>query len=154
MTKATRLIVCTDCGAVNRSLEGRSLAKGKCGKCGSALASIKPKDLSAQIFAKLQAKDQGAYVLDVWAPWCGPCKMMAPAYEASAAKFDGKVRFLKLNSQEHPTAAQHLNIRGIPALFLFNKGKVVSQRSGALPESEITNWVEADVKLGPAYHSE
>ena len=147
MTKTSRLIVCTDCGAVNRSPKGRSPAKGKCGKCGTALASTKPKDLSAKVFAKLQAKDQGAYVLDVWAPWCGPCKMMAPAYEASAAKFGGNVRFLKLNSQEHPSAVQHLNICGIPALFIFNKGKLVSQRSGALPESEITKWIESDVKM-------
>ena len=142
MSKTPSLVVCTHCGAVNRSPAGRQLSQGKCGKCGSPLGAPTPIDISDKVFSKLQSRDQGAYVLDVWAPWCGPCKMMAPAYKASAAKFGGDIRFLKLNSEQYPDTATHLNIRGIPALFFFNNGKLVSQKSGALPEAAITQWVK------------
>lgn len=144
MTDNSALIVCTSCATVNRSPAGNQLSKGKCGKCGDALGTPKPIDISDKIYAKLQSRDQGPYVLDVWAPWCGPCKMMAPAYAASAAKFDGNVRFLKLNSEQYPNAATNLNIRGIPALFFFNNGKLVSQQAGALPETNITQWIKND----------
>ena len=144
MAQDSALIVCTSCAAVNRSPNGKSLSKGKCGKCSTPLGTPKPIDITDKVFAKLQARDQGAYVLDVWAPWCGPCKMMAPAYATSAAKFEGNIRFLKLNSEQYPHAASALNVRGIPALFLFNHGKLVSQQSGALPETAITHWIEQD----------
>jgi thioredoxin 2 len=105
------------------------------------LAEPRPIDISDKIFAKLQSRDEWAYVLDVWAPWCGPCRMMAPSYAESAQKFDGDIRFFKLNSEEHPQGSARLNVRGIPALFFFNRGKLVSQKSGALPEHSITKWV-------------
>lgn len=146
MSSDQSLIVCTSCAAVNRSPANAQLSQGKCGKCGTALAAPKPIDISDKIFTKLQARDQEAYVLDVWAPWCGPCKMMAPAYATSAAKFEGKVRFLKLDSEQHPQASAKLNVRGIPALFFFNHGKLVSQQSSALPETAITQWIESDYK--------
>jgi len=145
MTAKSKLIVCTQCGAKNRSPKGGKLSKGKCGKCSSPLGVSRPVEISADIFAKLQAHDQGPYVLDVWAPWCGPCKMMAPAYAAAAAAFHGDIRFLKLNSEQYPRAADGLNIRGIPALFIFNEGQLVSQQAGALPESAINRWVKNDL---------
>jgi len=145
MTASSLHIICTQCGTTNRSPAGGKLSKGKCGKCGSALGSSRPVDISDKIFAKLQSRDQGPYVLDVWAPWCGPCKMMAPAYAASAAAFHGDIRFLKLNSEQYPNATGGLNIRGIPALFIFNHGKLVSQQAGALPENAITRWVKNDL---------
>lgn len=145
MSDKTLLIVCTACGTTNRMKHTQKLSRGKCGKCAVSLGSSKPVDVSDKIFAKLQSRDQGPYVLDVWAPWCGPCKMMAPAYTASAATFDGNIRFIKLNSEQYPHAAQGLNIRGIPALFLFDNGKLVSQKSGALPEEVITQWVKSDL---------
>ena len=144
MTEKPKLIVCTSCATVNRAPANGLLANGKCGKCGHILGAVLPIDINDKVFLKLQSRDQGAYVLDVWAEWCGPCKMMAPAYAASAKKFAGKVRFLKLNSEQFPHAAASLNVRGIPALFLFNHGKLVSQQSGALPEKAITEWIKAD----------
>lgn len=146
MTDTNSMIVCTSCAAINRSPQNSDLSQGKCGKCGTHLAAAKPVDITDNIFTKLQSRDQGAYVLDVWAPWCGPCKMMAPAYAAAAAKFNGKVRFLKLDSEQHQQASVKLNVRGIPALFFFNHGKLVSQQSGALPETAITQWIESDYK--------
>ena len=144
MTQNSILIVCTSCATVNRLPADKQLPEAKCGKCKTPLGAPKPIDISDKIFAKLQSRDQGPYVLDVWAPWCGPCKMMAPAYTASAAKFNGNIRFLKLNSEQYPNAATRLNIKGIPALFFFNHGKLISQQSGALPETNITQWIKAD----------
>lgn len=146
MTQTSRLIVCTKCGAVNRTPSSRKLPEGTCGKCADRLGHPSPVDISDHVFAKLQARDQGPYVLDVWAPWCGPCKMMAPAYKASCAKFKGNIRFLKLNSEQFPNAASGLNFRGIPALFFFDEGKLISQRAGALPENAITDWIKTDSK--------
>lgn len=141
MTDSSKLIVCTTCAATNRVPDGRRLSQGKCAKCRAPLATTTPIAISDQIFSKLQARDEGVYVLDVWAPWCGPCKMMAPAYSASAKYFDGKLRFLKLNSEQYPTINKDLNIRGIPALFIFKNGKLVSQKSGAMPEQVMRTWV-------------
>lgn len=139
--------MCLQCSAVNRVSVGKRLTEGKCGKCSAPLAADAPVDVTDKVYAKLRAKDQGALALDVWAPWCGPCKMMAPAYAAAAQKFAGHVRFVKLNSQQYPNAAQDLNIRGIPALFIFNNGKLVSQKSGALPEEVISSWVASELSL-------
>lgn len=147
MTPSPKLIVCTKCAAVNRLPAARKLSGGKCGKCATALGQAQPIDISDKIFAKLQARDQGPFVLDVWAPWCGPCKMMAPAYAKSAAAFGGDIRFLKLNSEQYPNATSALNIKGIPALFFFNNGKLVSRQSGALPERAITQWVKGDAAV-------
>ena len=147
MSNPVTLIVCTECGALNRVPRRRSLSKGTCGKCSSRLGRNTPIDMSDKIFTKLQRHDQGAYVLDVWAPWCGPCNMMAPAYTSCAAKFGGDIRFLKLNSETYPKAAQSLNIRGIPALFIFDNEKLVGQKSGALPELEIEKWVKSSLEL-------
>ncbi len=141
MPTETSLIVCTHCGAVNRFPESRALSTGKCGKCKTRLGASIPVEVTETVFAKIQSRDQGPYVLDVWAPWCGPCNLMAPAYAAAAARFSGDIRFLKLNSEQFPKAAAHLNIRGIPALFFFEGGKLISQKSGALPESAILQWV-------------
>ena len=142
MAQSKKIIICVQCGAANRVPLGVSLSKGKCGKCKIPLGDLSPVDISGETFVKLQKRDQGSYVLDVWAPWCGPCVHMAPAYAAAAKRLGGDVRFLKLNSESYPNAGRTLNIRGIPALFIFDNGKMVSQKSGALPEFEILNWVK------------
>ena len=142
MTQDSKLIVCTQCATVNRTPVDRKLSDGKCAKCKSVLGPSQPIDISDKVFAKFQSRDQGAYVLDVWAPWCGPCRMMAPGYADSASKFEGDIRFLKLNSEQYPNTSSALNVRGIPALFFFNNGKLVAQKTGAMAETDITKWVK------------
>lgn len=137
MTDTADIVVCTACGTLNRVAASKSLAQAKCGKCGSALAGPEPVDLTAARFATLRQRDQRPFVLDVWAPWCGPCRMMAPAYQEAAARLAGKVRFFKLNSEDHPEPAAQLGVRGIPALFLLRGGRILDQRAGALPATEI-----------------
>lgn len=135
-------IVCSACGAVNRVSADKELSAGKCGKCGGPLASPEPTEITGSILEKLRARDEGAFVLDVWAPWCGPCRSMAPAYAEAAGALQEQARFFKLNSDEHNLAAASLGVRGIPALFVFKSGKMVAQQAGAMPAQHIVAWVQ------------
>ncbi len=143
MTVPASLIVCVACGAVNRAPTGRSPKAGKCGKCASPLGAATPIDVAPQAVAKLLTRDEGDFVIDAWAPWCGPCRMMAPAFAAAAADYGGQVRFLKINVDEASDAGRFLNIRGIPALFIYKNGKQADFRAGLLSESDLKQWVGA-----------
>ena len=142
MSQNGRHIVCSTCGAVNRVALGRPLSAGKCGKCGAALSVAEPMDVTGEVLDKLISRDEGAFVLDVWAPWCGPCRAMAPAYAQASSQLHEQARFFKLNSDVHKQAAGKLGVRGIPALFIFSNGRVVAEHAGALPSSDIIGWVQ------------
>lgn len=81
-------------------------------------------------------------VVDFWAEWCGPCKQIGPALEELSDQFDGKVKIVKVNVDENMKTAQEMHIRGIPALFLFKDGKVVSNKTGAAPKAALQSWIE------------
>lgn len=142
MTEKPVHMVCTSCAQTNRLPAGKAPATARCGRCHKPLAGDQPVEVDGGTFRKLQSRDEAPFVLDVWAPWCGPCKMMAPAYAKAAEHFGGRVRFLKLNSEDHPEAASRLNVRGIPALFIIRNGKTLSQQAGALPAEALIQWVE------------
>ncbi len=133
--------VCPSCGAANRVPEGRDARQAKCGKCHQTVLTAAPVEVSG---AELQAHRNGtkgaALLLDVWAPWCGPCRSMAPQFAAAAKELEPDVRLLKLNSHAEPAAASALGASGIPALFLIRDGKVVAQTAGAMPASQIVSW--------------
>jgi thioredoxin 2 len=93
------------------------------------------------MFEKQVARSQVPVVVDVWAPWCGPCRMMAPAFEQAAKELEPKVRFLKLNSDEEQQAAGRLGIRGIPTMILYAGGREVARQSGAMSAGQITGWI-------------
>lgn len=84
-------------------------------------------------------------VVDFWAEWCGPCKQIGPALEELSDQFDGKVKIVKVNVDENMKTAQELHIRGIPALFLFKDGEVVSNKTGAAPKAALQNWIEGAI---------
>lgn len=133
--------VCPSCGAVNRAPDGRDARQAKCGKCHGALLSGAPVEVTgAQLQAHRSATKGAALLLDVWAPWCGPCKSMAPQFVAAAKELEPEVRLLKLNSDAEPAAANALGVSSIPALFLIRDGTVVARTSGALPASQIVSW--------------
>lgn len=126
---ASRQFVCPHCAAVNRVPDDRPALAARCGKCGEALFSGKPAEVDAAAFERQTGRSDVPVLVDVWAPWCGPCRMMAPAYEAAAAKLEPNVRLIKLNSEEEPGVASRLGIRGIPTMLLF----AGAARSGACP---------------------
>lgn len=84
-------------------------------------------------------------VVDFWAEWCGPCKMIGPALEELATEFEGKIKIAKVNVDENPASPSQLGVRGIPALFLFKDGKVVSNKTGAAPKAVLQGWIEQSI---------
>lgn len=136
-------LVCSHCGATNRLPEGRDLAAGKCGRCAEPLFDGHPADVPGALLEKHIARSDIPVLVDVWAPWCGPCRVMGPQFEAAAQAAEPDMRFLKLNSDDNQDVAARLGIRGIPTMILFKGGREVARVSGAMPSAEILRWVRA-----------
>jgi thioredoxin 2 len=133
--------ICPHCGAGNRIPEGRDARQAKCGKCHEPVLTGAPVEVTgAELAAHRNGTKGAALLLDVWAPWCGPCRSMAPQFASAAKTLEPEVRALKLNSDAEPAAASALGVSGIPALFLMRDGKVVAQTAGAMPASQIVAW--------------
>lgn len=133
--------VCPHCGAVNRIPGERDARQAKCGKCHAPVLTGVPVEVSgAELEAHRKGTQGAAILLDVWAPWCGPCRAMAPQFAAAAKQLEPNVRLLKLNSDAEPAAASALGVSGIPALFLIRDGRVIAQTAGAMPASQIVGW--------------
>ena len=141
-----RLVVCTECSAANRLPAGKPASAAKCGRCGVHLFAGKPADISDRGLDAQVARGSVPVLVDVWAPWCGPCRMMAPAYEAAARELEPEFRVLKLNSEAEPSAASRLGIRGIPTMILFRDGREVARVPGAMTApNQIVAWARAQL---------
>lgn len=134
-------ILCTGCGAFNRVPSAGRLSRARCGRCAQALATAEPVEISDDQLQRLEGRDTGNFVIDLWAPWCGPCRMMAPAYASAARRFQEDVRFFKVNTDQHPEAAQRLQIRGVPTLMAWSGGKLLAHQAGAQSGPAMESWV-------------
>ena len=143
MTESTH-IVCPNCSAVNRLPAERLDRNPKCGKCGDRLFTGKPADLTDANFQQHVSRSDVPIVVDFWAPWCGPCKMMAPAFEQAAAELEPTVRLAKLNTESEQGTAARFNIRSIPTLALFRNGREIARQPGAMGAGDIVHWVRAN----------
>ena len=135
-----RHLVCPHCGATNRVAMDRPLAQAKCGGCKAALFDGAPHAVDERGFDRHAQTNDIPVLVDIWAPWCGPCRSMAPQFARAAALLEPEVRLLKLNADEAPQVSARLGVRGIPALFLMHRGQVVAQTSGAMPAEQIVRW--------------
>jgi thioredoxin 2 len=142
-------IVCAACGAINRLPAERDAAAAKCGSCGVRLFTGKPADVTAAMLQRQIDRGTVPVVVDVWAPWCGPCRFMAPEYEKAAEALEPRVRFLKLNSDNEQDYAGRLAIRGIPTMILFRDGKESDRVSGAMSATQIRAWLDERIGARP-----
>ncbi len=140
-------LTCARCGQVNRVPRDRLSAGPKCGTCGAKLADGKVAELEPATLKKAIRNDDLPLIVDFWAPWCGPCRMMAPEFARAAQALASEVRFAKINTEDYPQVSAERGIRGIPLLILFHKGKEVDRLPGARPAAEIEAFVRAQAKL-------
>lgn len=138
-----RKLVCLSCAQANRVPSERLDANPKCGTCGAALMPPKPVSVDDATLQKAAKTDQVPLLVDFWAPWCGPCRMMAPEFDKAAALLKGRARLVKIDTQTHPAASARWNIRGIPAFILFRDGREVSRQAGARPAADLVRMADA-----------
>ena len=141
-------LVCPACGTTNRVPDPKLHDQPVCGRCGAAIMGAAPVSLDDATLPKFVAATELPELVDFWADWCGPCKMMAPHFETAARQMPD-VRFVKVDSDASPQASARYGIRSIPTLILFKNGNEVARQSGAMQAAELTRWVERNVNPNP-----
>jgi len=142
MSQATH-IVCPHCQATNRIDSSRLAEQPKCGKCHQPLFNAQPLELTAATFAKHISRNEVPVVVDFWAPWCGPCKMMAPQFSQAAGRLEPRFRLAKVNTEVEQGIAAQYQIRSIPTLVVFKNGREVARQPGAMGAEDIVRWVSS-----------
>jgi thioredoxin 2 len=138
-----RKVVCGNCGKINRLPAERAPAAARCGSCHQPIFSGHPIEVDEAGFDRHLANSEIPLLVDVWAPWCGPCRAMAPMFERAAGELEPNVRLLKLNSDNAPAASQRLGISGIPTLLLMRGGREIARTAGAMDAQRIVAWTKA-----------
>ena len=140
---STQHIVCPHCHTVNRLSSERLPQPPRCGQCKEPLFTGHPLELTGRSFQKHIERNVIPVVVDFWAAWCGPCKMMASSYAQAAATLEPKVRLAKLNTEQEQGIAAQFNIRSIPTLVIFKAGREIDRKSGAMSATDIVRWINS-----------
>lgn len=140
-------MACLACGQGNRVAEDKLGSGPKCGTCGAKLVKGETTEISFDILIKAAALDELPLIVDLWAAWCGPCRMMAPEFAKAANTLEGKARFAKLDTEAYQQASQRYEVRGIPLLVAFNKGRETKRKSGAISAPQIVSWVSGSASF-------
>jgi thioredoxin 2 len=140
-----RRIICPNCDGIVGVPPERLADAPKCPRCHTALFAGHPVELTSASFDQHVAKTDLPVVVDFWAPWCGPSRMMAPAFEAAAQRMEPNARFAKLNTDEAQDIAGRYGIRSIPTLIVFKGGREVSRQSGAMGAEQLSRWVASAI---------
>lgn len=136
------LIACPHCLALNRVPDERLHDDPNCGRCKQPMLNGEPVELTDANFESVVGKTELPVVVDFWAPWCGPCRAMAPQFEQAARELKGRALFVKLNSDDNPKTSVRYRIRSIPTVLLFRGGEEYSRLSGAMPARDLVRWVQ------------
>jgi thioredoxin 2 len=136
------LVRCRSCGAKNRVQHGRLGSAPRCGRCGTPLSiPDRPMSVTESTFHDEVLYETIPTVVDFWAPWCGPCRMVSPILDDIAGKYPGKIKVVKVNSDENPVLSHQFGIQGIPTIILFRDGKEINRLVGAAPRESIMQFL-------------
>lgn len=137
------IISCPHCRAANRVPAARLTEQPTCGKCKQPLFTGQPQELDDAGFAALIGRSDLPVVVDCWAPWCAPCRQMAPAFAQTALGLEPRYQFAKIDTEAHPALASRLNIRSIPTVIVFRQGRELARQSGAMDVHNLTRWIQS-----------
>jgi thioredoxin 2 len=139
-------LVCPHCHAINRVPAARLGQAPNCGQCHRPLFEAHPLELTAATFDKHISRNDIPVLVDFWAPWCGPCKMMAPQFAQAAGLLEPQVRLAKVNTEAEQGLGAQYGIRSIPTLALFRGGREIARQPGAMGAQDIVNWVRTQLR--------